>query len=85
MKKLWLSLFGDGQSSGEYWLTPVQPIMQQGPSCGLVALAMAMEALRVECSVQSLLATAQRMGLTRQGEMMSGWFAPVDLLSHLLT
>jgi hypothetical protein len=69
--KLWMSL-DNNYKSGICCLTPVRPILQSGPTCGLVALAMAIDSLKLPFSVDSILSEAQNQGFTRQGEMMSG-------------
>ncbi|KAK3917291.1 UPF0692 protein C19orf54 [Frankliniella fusca] len=46
-------------------------ILQEGPQCGLVALAMAAAITRSSISVQVLLSEAQSRGFSYQGEMFS--------------
>ncbi|XP_072775919.1 actin maturation protease-like [Taeniopygia guttata] len=53
---------------------PVPPLIQDGPQCGLVALAMAGAVLaptRPQLSLGALLETARARGYTRQGETFS--------------
>ncbi|VDO21812.1 unnamed protein product [Heligmosomoides polygyrus] len=57
----------------------VQPISQDGPQCGLVALSMATQLLGLEKKdVLEIYDTAKRMGLTIQGEMFSGGVAVTE-------
>ncbi|XP_063038100.1 actin maturation protease, partial [Melospiza melodia melodia] len=53
---------------------PVPPLIQNGPQCGLVALAMAGALLgppRPQLGLGALLETARARGYTRHGEMFS--------------
>ncbi|WKY11859.1 hypothetical protein Q1695_003436 [Nippostrongylus brasiliensis] len=51
----------------------VNPVLQNGPQCGLVALSMASQLLGVEAkSIAEILEMAKMLGFTVQGEMFSG-------------
>lgn len=54
-----------------YFNSAVKPLLQKGPQCGIVALAMGLEALGIEKSTCSLQEEAIRLGFTKQGEMFS--------------
>lgn len=49
----------------------VEPILQDGPQCGLVALAMASSILKKLVSPEQLMELAQLKDFTKQGEMFS--------------
>ena len=51
--------------------TPTTPMLQEGPQCGLVALAMAAAAMGEECEVEHLVTLAREQGFTMRGEMFS--------------
>ncbi|KAH3851372.1 UPF0692 protein C19orf54 homolog [Dreissena polymorpha] len=52
----------------------VEPILQTGPQCGLVALAMAESVLHKEVTLDQLSAISQAQGFSKQGEMFSAKF-----------
>ncbi|CAN7943103.1 unnamed protein product [Ixodes pacificus] len=53
-------------------LCPVEPVLQSGPQCGLVALAMASQLLQPSpVSVARAFETAKGLGFTKKGEMFS--------------
>ncbi|KAK6009368.1 hypothetical protein OSTOST_25725, partial [Ostertagia ostertagi] len=53
-------------------ILPVQPIIQNGPQCGLVALSMAAQLLDLEKkSTSEIFDTAKKLGFTNKGEMFS--------------
>ncbi|XP_014471238.1 PREDICTED: UPF0692 protein CG33108 [Dinoponera quadriceps] len=56
----------------------VEPILQDGPQCGLVALAMASQEYRKPVAVSHLLAEARVRGFTQHGEVYS-----VDFMATL--
>ncbi|WAR29214.1 CS054-like protein [Mya arenaria] len=49
----------------------VEPIIQSGPQCGLVALAMGESILQREVSLDQLTTISQAQGFSKQGEMFS--------------
>ncbi|XP_062574006.1 actin maturation protease-like [Saccostrea cucullata] len=51
----------------------VHPILQDGPCCGVVALAMAAQMLKKEMAATHILETSQRRGLSLQGELFSAY------------
>ncbi|OWF42192.1 uncharacterized protein LOC110461433 [Mizuhopecten yessoensis] len=52
----------------------VVPLMQEGPCCGLVALAMAKDLMeRTDVSFEDILATSKSRGYTNRGEMFSAF------------
>lgn len=52
---------------------PVCPIMQDGPCCGIVALAMAAQMLSKETTASHVLKTSQNLGYSLQGELFSAY------------
>lgn len=66
------TLFGYSQLCNplRYSYTPIPSYVQEGPQCGLVALAMIMQNATKE-SVQDLLETAKAANFTYNGEMFS--------------
>lgn len=71
-----LSKYGH-TDEGKQYITCVmktKSILQEGPTCGLVALLMAADALKLNHSynLTNLLETAQAKGYTEMGEMFSG-------------
>lgn len=52
---------------------PVRPIMQDGPCCGIVALAMAAQMLKKETTASYVLQRSQCLGLSLQGELFSAY------------
>ncbi|KAK6036677.1 hypothetical protein COOONC_25818 [Cooperia oncophora] len=51
---------------------PVDPVIQNGPQCGLVALSMAAQLLSLERKdVSQIFDIAKKLGFTNQGEMFS--------------
>lgn len=52
---------------------PVCPIMQDGPCCGIVALAMAAQMLSKETTASHVLQTSQNLGFSLQGELFSAY------------
>lgn len=70
-EKLWRCRVNSSLPS-VYCLAPVPPVLQSGPTCGLVALAMAAGALGMRSHVPDILSEARSLQLTRHGEMMSG-------------
>ncbi|KAL4238911.1 hypothetical protein ACF0H5_003618 [Mactra antiquata] len=49
----------------------VEPIIQNGPQCGIVALAMANSILQCDVTVEQLTEASQKHGFSTQGEMFS--------------
>lgn len=49
----------------------VNPMIQEGPTCGLVALCMIVSLIPRKWSIQELLEDAQALGFSRSGEMFS--------------
>uniref|UniRef100_A0A7I4YUD5 Actin maturation protease n=1 Tax=Haemonchus contortus TaxID=6289 RepID=A0A7I4YUD5_HAECO len=53
-------------------ILPVEPLIQNGPQCGLVALSMATKYLGLERKeISEILECARKLGFTNQGEMFS--------------
>lgn len=50
----------------------LQPIIQEGPTCGIVALVMALRLLDFDVSVDTALKEAIEMNISKRGEMFSG-------------
>ncbi|XP_074661064.1 actin maturation protease-like [Tubulanus polymorphus] len=50
---------------------PVPSLLQDGPMCGLVALQLAAECLKVEINAKELLKVAQNEGWSKQGEIFN--------------
>jgi len=61
----------NGEITASMWQKTPKTILQQGPQCGLVALAMASESLGLPIELKSLFKEALHMGITKQGEMFS--------------
>lgn len=70
----WCQSLKANYRSGIYCLTPARPVIQDGPTCGLVALSMAVDSLGLKSSVPDILSEAQKRGFTKHGEMMNGTF-----------
>ncbi|XP_061193725.1 actin maturation protease-like [Saccostrea echinata] len=51
----------------------VHPILQDGPCCGVVALAMAAQMLKKEMAATQILEFSQKKGLSLQGELFSAY------------
>ncbi|CAF0966346.1 unnamed protein product [Adineta ricciae] len=51
---------------------PIEPILQEGPQCGIVALAMAMNNHSCNVKVQSIFEKAKELLYTIQGELFDG-------------
>uniref|UniRef100_X2B042 Actin maturation protease n=1 Tax=Capitella teleta TaxID=283909 RepID=X2B042_CAPTE len=52
-------------------INPVEPLIQEGPQCGLVALVMASQVLNHPASIDTLFSKAKELNYTEQGEMFS--------------
>ncbi|KAJ8670222.1 hypothetical protein QAD02_001481 [Eretmocerus hayati] len=61
----------------------LQPILQDGPQCGLVALSMASQCKDGSVSVEQLFQTARDCGFTRHGELFSVDFMETLSKKHL--
>ncbi|UJR14968.1 hypothetical protein I4U23_001947 [Adineta vaga] len=55
---------------------PIQPILQEGPQCGIVALAMAMSNQSTNTTVQSIFDKAKELLYTIQGELFDARVIP---------
>ncbi|CAF0965606.1 unnamed protein product [Adineta ricciae] len=55
---------------------PIEPILQEGPQCGIVALAMAMSNHSCDVKVQSIFEKAKELLYTIQGELFDAHVIP---------
>jgi hypothetical protein len=51
---------------------PLKPVIQVGPTCGIVALVMAHRLLGQEVAVADVLQKALELKISKQGEVFSG-------------
>lgn len=75
----------DGGRQLVYFSRPLEPCLQVGPTCGLVALLMAGQLMRTPASpaprpeqLPALLQLAVQHRLTKQGEMFAGRWSDAD-------
>lgn len=68
-------------SNESFWVCQqidAKTVIQNGPQCGIVALCMALNALKTECTVDELMEKARELYLTKNGEIFN-----VDFLHEL--
>ena len=73
------SRFGIDEAYRGQWLvhnTPTPALLQRGPTCGMVALVMVARSRGLELTLDQVLDTGRRLGVTSRGEMFSAdWMA----------
>ena len=73
------SRFGIEEAYRGQWLfhnTPTHALLQRGPTCGMVALVTVARSRGLEVTVDQVLDTGRRLGVTSRGEMFSAdWMA----------
>ena len=73
------SRFGIDEAYRGQWLVhnnPTPALLQRGPTCGMVALVMVARSRGLELTLDQVLDTGRRLGVTSRGEMFSAdWMA----------
>lgn len=60
-----------------FWISKnvnVDTLLQKGPQCGLVALCMALNTLKIQCTIDDLMDRAKNLNFTKNGEIFDVTF-----------